>query len=133
VAEPASVLIVEDEPGTASMYQIVLEVEGYRTRVAYTATQAMRMLDGEVPDLVLLDVVLRGTSGLEFCRFLRKQRDYAEIPVVMISVRNTPDDVRQGLEAGADFYLAKPVSQEELLEVVRRGLAQRRASNRPSS
>ncbi len=132
MAAPVTVLIVEDEPGTASMYQIVLEVEGYRTRVAYTATQAMRMLERERPDLVLLDVVLRGTSGLEFCRYLRKQPAYAEIPVVMISVRNTPEDVRQGMAAGADFYLTKPISQSELLEVVQRGLARRHGGAAPA-
>ncbi len=117
-----SVLIIEDEPGTVEMYRIVLEVEGYRVRVAYTISTAISALEEEIPDLVLLDVVMRDSSGLDLCRKIREDPELAHIPVVIVSNLGSQEHIDAGMEAGADDYLSKPVSQNELLEVVRKGL-----------
>jgi DNA-binding response OmpR family regulator len=120
-----SVLIVEDERGTAQMYRIILEVEGYQVVVAHTAAAAIAALEEEEPDIMLLDVVLRGTSGLDLCRHIREEMELTDLPIIIVSVRGSPDDVQAGFESGADAYLKKPVSQDELLEAVRRGLEAR--------
>jgi len=117
-----SVLIIEDEPGTVEMYRIVLEIEGYRVRVAYTISTAISALEEEIPDLVLLDVVMRDSSGLDLCRKIREDPKLAHIPVVIVSNLGSKEHIDAGMEAGADDYLSKPVSQNELLEAVRKGL-----------
>jgi len=119
------VLIVEDEPGTANMYRIVLEVEGYETLVAYTASAAVQALERIRPDLVLLDVMLRSSCGLDVCRHIRSQADISDLPVVIASVCNSPADLQAGYDAGANAYLVKPISQKELLNTVQQGILQR--------
>lgn len=121
--ENPTILIVEDEPGTVEMYRIVLEVEGYRVQIAYTLSAAISALEDEVPDLVLLDVVLRDSSGLELCHHIREDPDLADIPILIVSNLGSEEQIKAGLDAGADNYLSKPVSQNELLEAVREGLA----------
>ncbi|NIM94941.1 MAG: response regulator [Anaerolineales bacterium] len=116
------VLIIEDEPGTAEMYRIVLEVEGYEVHIAHTSSSALKFLDQMKPDLILLDVVLRSSSGLDLCRTIRDDLGYNELPIVIVSVRGSPSDVEAGFAAGANDYLRKPVTQDELLEAVRKGL-----------
>ncbi len=75
------------------------------------------------PDVLLLDVMMPGVSGLELCRYIRREPDLAALPVVLISAKGRPEDVRAGLEAGATVYLRKPVSQDELLEGVKNALS----------
>jgi DNA-binding response OmpR family regulator len=120
--ENPTILIVEDEPGTVEMYRIILEVEGYRVRVAYTNFSAIEELEKEKPDLVLLDVVMRDSSGLDVCTHIRESPELADIPVVIVSNLGSQEHIKEGLEAGADDYLSKPVSQHELLEAIREGL-----------
>jgi DNA-binding response OmpR family regulator len=120
--ENPTILIVEDEPGTVEMYRIVLEVEGFQVRVAYTLSAAISALEEEVPDLVLLDVVLRDSSGLDLCHHIREDPKLADIPVIIVSNLGSEEQIKAGLDAGADNYLAKPVSQNELLEAIREGL-----------
>ena len=115
------ILIVEDEPGTAEVYKIVLEVEGYEVLVAHTAPAAEKTLEQNEFDIILLDVELRGTSGLDLCRHIREELKLT-LPVIIISVHGIPEDFQAGIDAGANAYLSKPVSQDELLEAVREGL-----------
>ena len=121
--ENSTILIVEDEPGTVEMYRIVLEVEGFRVRVAYTLSAAISALAEEVPDLVLLDVVLRDSSGLDLCHHIREDPNLADIPVLIVSNLGSKAQIKAGLDAGADNYLSKPVSQNELMMAIREGLA----------
>ena len=121
--ENPTILIVEDEPGTVEMYRIVLEVEGYRVRVAFTLSSAISALEEEIPDLVLLDVVLRDSSGLELCHHIREDPKLADIPILIVSNLGSDEQIKAGLDAGADNYLSKPVSQNELLMAIREGLA----------
>ena len=115
-------LIVEDEKDAVEMYRIVLEVEGYQVVVAYTLPMAVKELEVEKPDLLILDVVLRGNSGLELCEKIRLDPEMEDLPVVIISNLDSKDDIAAGMEAGANAYLTKPISQDELLEAVRENL-----------
>jgi len=119
-----TVLIVEDEKDAVEMYRIVLELEGYRVVVAYTLPAAVKALEKAKPDLVLLDVVLRGSSGLDLCEKIRQDEELADLPIVIISNLVSQEDIAAGLAAGADAYLTKPISQNELLEAVRENLKQ---------
>ncbi len=121
MAEP-TILIVEDEPGTVEMYRIVLEIEGYRVVVAYSIASAIKALEKARPDLVLLDVVLRDSSGLDLCERIRGDLKLQDLPVVIVSNLDSPQDIKAGLAAGANAYLTKPVSQDELLETIRENL-----------
>ena len=119
-----TVLIVEDEKDAVEMYRIVLEVEGYQVVVAYTLPAAVKELEKGKPDLVLLDIVLRGSSGLDLCEKIRQDEELADLPVVIISNLVSQEDIAAGLAAGANAYLTKPISQNELLEAVRENLEQ---------
>lgn len=120
--ENQTILIVEDEPGTVEMYRIVLEVEGFRVRVAYTISSAISALEEEKPDLVLLDVVMRESSGLDLCTHIRETPELADLPIIIVSNLGSEEHIQAGMEAGADDYLSKPVSQSELIDAVRKGL-----------
>ena len=117
-----TILIVEDERDTVEMYRIVLEVEGYQVMVAYTLQGAIKQLEKKKPDLVLLDVALRGTSGLDLCEKIRRDPELEDLPIVIISNLDSPEDIKAGLDAGANAYLTKPISQDELLEAVHQNL-----------
>ena len=90
--------------------------------VAYTLQAAIKQLEKKKPDLVLLDVVLRGSSGLDLCEKIRQDPELADMPIVIISNLDSPEDIRAGLDAGANVYLTKPISQDELLEAVQQNL-----------
>ena len=120
-----TILIVEDERDTVEMYRIVLEVEGYHVMVAYTLQAGIKQLEKKKPDLVLLDVALRGSSGLDLCEKIRNDPAIADLPVVIISNLGSPEDIEAGLAVGANAYLTKPISQDELLEAVRENLGSR--------
>jgi DNA-binding response OmpR family regulator len=126
-----TILIVEDERDAVEMYRIILEVEGYQVRVAYTLQAATKQLEKIRPDLILLDVVLRGSSGLDLCEQVRKDPELADLPIVIVSNLDSPEDIKAGLDAGANVYLTKPISQDELLEAVHQNL--RPPSPRPAS
>jgi DNA-binding response OmpR family regulator len=117
-----TILIVEDERDAVEMYRIVLEVEGYQVMVAYTLQAALKQLEKMKPDLILLDVALRGSSGLDLCEKVRNDPEMADLPIVIISNLDSPEEIKAGLDAGANVYLTKPISQDELLEAVQENL-----------
>jgi DNA-binding response OmpR family regulator len=112
------VLIVEDEPDLARIVKRHVESLGYRVSVAPSGEDALAMAQAQDPfDLVLLDVMLPGIDGLEVCRQLRLRSQY--MPVLMLTARSSDIDKVLGLESGADDYLTKPFSVQELLARVR--------------
>ena len=118
-----TVLIVDDEPIVREVVVRYLEREGYRTLEAGDGDTARRLLERNRPDLVVLDVMLPGTDGLELCRWIRSS---SELPVIMLTARGEEADRIVGLELGADDYVTKPFSPRELAARVRTVL--RRAS-----
>lgn len=116
------VLIVDDEPTTASMLGMLLEAEGFKTIVVHGAKKAIQAIKEEKPSLVILDVMMPEISGIDLCRFIREDPELENLPVVMISAKSQPEDLEAGIEAGATVYLTKPVSKDELVHGVLRGL-----------
>jgi CheY-like chemotaxis protein len=114
--DDVTILIVDDEATTAEMFSLMLENEGYETVVVHGTGTAIRAIQQHRPNLVLVDVMMPGLSGLELCRFIRREPELRDLPVVIASAMAQPEDVQAGLDAGANVYLAKPISKADLLE-----------------
>jgi two-component system phosphate regulon response regulator PhoB len=115
----SSVLVVEDESAIAELISINLRHAGYEVTIATTADQAQAVIDRVLPDLVLLDWMLPGQSGLQLAKRWRSDARTRELPVIMLTARNEEADKISGLDAGADDYLTKPFSTKELLARMR--------------
>ncbi len=118
----ASILIVDDDPRTAELLTMMFELEGYSTAVANDVTMAIESIQHNKPDALVVDVMMPGASGLALCRYVRNNPDLADLPIVIVSAKSQPEDKQAGLEAGADVYLTKPVSQAELLDAIGQSL-----------
>lgn len=118
------VLIVDDEPETADMFALMLELHGYEVAKAHGTAQAIQTLIRESPDAVLLDVMMPDVSGLELCRYVRRDPRTEALPIIVVSAKARPEDVREGLQAGATTYLTKPVAQDDLLAALKQVLGE---------
>jgi two-component system, OmpR family, phosphate regulon response regulator PhoB len=110
----ANILVVEDESAIQELIGFNLEQAGQRYLRADTAEQALEMIQGELPDLILLDWMLPGQSGIEFARRLRGDARTKKLPIIMLTARAEEEDKLRGLETGADDYITKPFSVKEL-------------------
>lgn len=119
------VLVVEDEPSIAELIAINLQHGGFLPTVAHDGVSAQKELDAVLPDVILLDWMLPGQSGLELARHWRKQARTKSIPILMLTARGDEFDKVAGLDAGADDYVSKPFSTQELLARIRAVLRRR--------
>jgi two-component system phosphate regulon response regulator PhoB len=119
------ILVVEDEPAIAELISINLRHAGFEVTIAGDAEQAQVAVDGILPSLVVLDWMLPGQSGLALARAWRTQPRTRELPIIMLTARADEADKVTGLDAGADDYLAKPFSANELLARIRAVLRRR--------
>ncbi|MES9960154.1 MAG: phosphate regulon transcriptional regulator PhoB [Sedimenticola sp.] len=110
----AKILVVEDESAVREMISFVLKQSDYDTLEAEDAEEARSLLADETPDLVLMDWMLPGISGVEFTRELKQDAVTRDIPVIMLTARGEEDDKVRGLECGAEDYVTKPFSPREL-------------------
>ena len=115
----ASILIVEDEEPIQILLSYNLEAEGYRVRATAEGEDVARLTSEERPDLVVLDWMLPGISGIEVCRLLRARPETRAIPVIMLTARGEEAERLRGLATGADDYMVKPFSVPELLARIR--------------
>lgn len=129
IAPVATVLVVDDEPIVRQVVVRYLEREGYATLEADDGDGARALVERATPDLVVLDVMLPGTDGLELCRWIRSR---SELPVIMLTARGEEADRIVGLELGADDYVTKPFSPRELAARVRTVLRRTRAGSLPT-
>ncbi|HRE45029.1 MAG TPA: phosphate regulon transcriptional regulator PhoB [Terricaulis sp.] len=119
MAKAPQVLVVEDEAALADLLKYNLEREGYRVSVATDGEEAMVVAEEVAPDLILLDWMLPKASGVEVCRRLRARQETRNTPIVMLTARDEETDRIRGLDTGADDYLVKPFSMNELLARLR--------------
>ena len=110
----AHILVVEDEPAIQELIALNLEQAGQRPVMAASAEQALERIQEALPDLVLLDWMLPGQSGLELARRLRGDARTKKLPIIMLTARGDEEDKLRGLEMGADDYITKPFSVKEL-------------------
>lgn len=110
-----SVLIVEDDVALAGLLEWHLKSEGYDVRVTPDGEEALLMVRESQPDLVVLDWMVESLSGIEVCRQLRRAKETARLPILMVTARGEEEDRIRGLKTGADDYVTKPFSPRELL------------------
>ena len=115
----ARILVVDDEPQILRSLRTTLASHGYDVQTAATGEEALAAVDGRLPDLVVLDLVLPGLSGLEVCRRLRAR---SSLPILVLSARGDERDKVAALDLGADDYLTKPFGVNELLARIRAAL-----------
>ena len=111
----ASILVIEDEEPIQILLRYNLEAEGHRVRVSADGEDTMMLIADERPDLILLDWMLPGISGIEVCRLVRARPETKNIPIIMLTARSEEAERVRGLATGADDYLVKPFSVPELL------------------
>jgi len=117
------VLIADDEPNILTSLEFLMRASGYDVRVARDGEEALRLVDGFRPDLVLLDLMMPVCGGAEVCRAIRGNPDYDTVKVVMLSAMGRDADIVRGLALGADAYITKPFSTQTLVAQVRDLLA----------
>jgi two-component system phosphate regulon response regulator PhoB len=110
-----TVLVVDDEPDIREVIRFALEGSGFRVLEAGHADDARKLLPSENPDLMLLDWMLPGRSGLELAQQLKQNKRTSSLPIIMISARGEEEDRVKGLDTGADDYIAKPFSPREMV------------------
>ncbi|MGB8329192.1 MAG: response regulator [Polyangiales bacterium] len=112
------VLIADDEPNIVAALEYLLRSSGYDTRVASDGEQALALLESYVPDVVLLDIMMPVKSGYEVCQRMRERPEWRHIKIVMLSAKGREAEVSKGLSLGADLYITKPFSTEELITAI---------------
>jgi len=119
-----TVLIIDDSATSCHIMEGILQKEGCRVKVARDGREGAQMVLREVPHCVVLDVVLPGMSGYEVCRYLRSQVAVLhDLPIIMVSTKNTPIDKTWALRQGATHYLAKPFDEREFIKLVKESIA----------
>ena len=131
MATAQKILVVEDEPDIRKLVQYNLTQERFNVLEAEDGEQALKLLQREKPNLVILDLMLPGLSGMELCKLLKQRSDTAKLPILMLTAKAGEADRIVGLEMGADDYLAKPFSPREMVARVRAIL--RRSEAKPDT
>lgn len=111
----AKLLLVEDDPALLELLEYRFRNEGYNVRATPDGDEALVLAAEDAPDLVILDWMIEGTSGIEVCRRLRRDKSTSHVPIIMLTAREAEDDRIRGLDTGADDYLTKPFSPRELM------------------
>lgn len=120
-----TILVIEDEPAIQELIAVNLAFAGHKVLRASDAEQAQTLIRAELPDLILLDWMLPGASGISLARKLRADERTSEVPVIMLTAKGAELDKVEGLEAGADDYITKPFSPKELLARIKAVLRRR--------
>jgi len=113
------IAVIEDERDLAGLLAFQLEKEGYKVLTAHDGKSGYELVSSELPDLVLLDIMLPIVSGVEVCKLLKKQKSTQGIPVIMLTAKGEEEDRVRGLEKGADDYVSKPFSPRELVSRIK--------------
>ena len=122
---PRKILVVDDEVDLVETIRFPLEAEGYTVLVSYNGEDALNQARKEIPDLILLDLMLPKLDGYKICRLLKFDTRYKHIPILMLTAKTQEKDKILGMETGADEYITKPFDIDELLKKVRSYLTEK--------
>lgn len=117
-----TIMIVEDEPDTAEMFAEMIRLSGYRIIKSYGGSAAIGLLEREKPDALILDLMMPDVSGIDVLRYIRQKPGLENIPVIVVSAKSMPSDIKDGLNAGASIYLTKPVAFLDLIKAIEKSL-----------
>jgi DNA-binding response OmpR family regulator len=109
------VLIADDEPNIVTALEFLLERNGYEVYIARNGDAALKLVEEHRPDLVLLDVMMPVKSGFEVCQRMRERADWRDIKIIMLTAKGRDVEMNKGLSIGADLYITKPFSTQELV------------------
>ncbi len=113
------ILVVDDEPHIVMMLEARLQKNGFEIATATSGAEALAQVKKSRPDLIVLDVMMPPPNGFEVCRMLKEDPVYKNIPVILLTAKSTERDQSLGVSAGADAYVTKPYTPEELLGQIR--------------
>ena len=125
------ILLIEDEEDISALIKLQADISGYRLVAAYDGLNGFEAIEKENPDLVILDIMLPGQSGLEVCKKMKNNTNLSRIPIIIISAKSEETDVVLGLELGADDYVAKPFSPRVLFSRVKAVLRRHGEADKP--
>jgi len=114
------ILVVDDYPQVVEVLKIRLESAGYDVLAAYDGQEALKVARNERPDLILLDVLLPKINGYKVARFLKYDKKYKDIPIIMLTSRAKKADAELGIQAGANEYVFKPYNPPQLMQLVQK-------------
>ena len=114
-----TILVVDDEPDTRALLRLTLELSGYQVLEAVDGIDMLEKVEEQLPDLILLDVMMPRMDGIEACKRMRRNPKTADLPIVILSAKTSVEAIREGLDAGATRYLTKPIARDNLLETIR--------------
>ena len=123
MADSKKVLLVDDEAGIRKILRIFLELENYSVFEAENASEAYKSVEENKPDLIILDVILFGTTGFEICEKLKADEKTKDIIIIMFTALNQTHDINEGKRVKADVYLTKPLNPKEVVETVKDALS----------
>jgi DNA-binding response OmpR family regulator len=115
---PQKILIVDDEPNIVIPLQFLMEQNGYSTLVAQSGEEALESISKEKPDLVLLDIMLPGVDGFEVCEIVRLNPEWRNTRIIFLTAKGRDVDIAKGMLLGADEYITKPFSNQQIIDAV---------------
>ena len=110
------VLIVDDEPNILMSLEFLLHKEGYKVFVARNGAEAIEIINSNVPDVIILDIMMPEVDGYEVCQLVKGNTSTSHIKIIFLSAKTKEEDIQKGYEIGADLYLTKPFSTRNLLK-----------------
>ena len=113
------ILVVDDDPYILMSLEFLMKKEGYEVKVARNGTEALEIIERDIPGLVLLDIMMPDVDGYAICRHIKSSKKLREIKVVFLSAKSKESDIQKGYELGASLYVTKPFSTRELMKKVR--------------
>jgi len=122
ISAEAAILVVDDSAPNVKLLRLILGAAGYRVLDAYSGAEALEILHRDKPDAMLLDVRMPGMSGYDVCRQIRKDPEFSDLPVIMVTALSLAEERIIGIEAGATDFISKPFNKKELLARVRASL-----------
>jgi DNA-binding response OmpR family regulator len=122
MSKQKTVMIIEDEAEAAELFSEMMRINGFRVIKMFSSAPAIPIIMQEKPDVILLDVMMPDISGLEVLRYIRREPELSTTPVIILSAKSMPGDIKIGLEAGASMYLTKPVGFQDLKQAVEKVL-----------
>ncbi len=124
-SQPPRVLIVDDEPNIVISIEFLMRQAGYAVQVAHTGEEAIAMIQAQLPDVVILDIMLPGMDGFEVCQWIREHPDWRDVKIVMLTAKGRDVEIAKGLALGANAYITKPFSTRHFVQEVQRLVAER--------
>ena len=123
--EKKRILVIDDEPNLLEVIRLRLEANDYEVLTAQDPLAGLEIAKEEMPDLIIMDVIMPKVNGLRLLRILKREDETKDIPVIILSVQWHDNNHKAGVDAGADYYLTKPYDPKELLDTVKKVLERR--------